>query len=173
MYSATSSLVKERLGITHIVTVMKDAGYGYPSGIRRLSIPVDDNKDAELWQYFRVAVHWIQEALNSSKDAKVMVHCIWGKSRSASVVMAYLMATKRISAVDAFFLVKRRRSFIQPNKGFLQQLLIYEEKLKNEDKRRDSRNKRAERLSLELNRLSTMHSPYDPYEAQILPTVEV
>lgn len=158
MYSATSSSTIERLGITHMVSVMKDAGYGFPLGIARLTIPVDDKKDVELWPYFTLAIHWIQHALNSSKDARVMVHCIWGKSRSASIVMAYLMATRRLTTIKAFLFVKKHRMFIQPNRSFVNQLLLFEEKLKNEEQRRVAQEERTEKLSQSLDKLISFES---------------
>jgi hypothetical protein len=46
-------------------------------------------------------------------------------SRSASVVAAYLIATRRLSAPDAVAFVKKRRRIVRPNTGFMRQLEIF------------------------------------------------
>jgi len=55
-----------------------------------------------------------------------LVHCKMGISRSASTVLAYLMKEHNHSFADALEHVKKRRSCINPNGGFRNQLLIYE-----------------------------------------------
>ncbi len=45
-----------------------------------------------------------------------------GISRSASVVIAFVMRTRQLSFEEAFQLVKNARPFICPNRGFVEQL---------------------------------------------------
>ena len=52
---------------------------------------------------------------------KLLVHCVMGRSRSATLVLAYLMIQKRMRLVEAIDQVKRRRRIL-PNWGFLKQL---------------------------------------------------
>ncbi|XP_050735356.1 dual specificity protein phosphatase 19-like [Eriocheir sinensis] len=59
----------------------------------------------------------------------VLVHCNAGVSRSASVVMAYLMRNYGMSFDEAFRFVKSKRSFVRPNEGFMKQLKEYEQLL--------------------------------------------
>ena len=58
-----------------------------------------------------------------------LVHCAAGVSRSASIVLAYLMKYHNISLKDALYLVKQKRPIISPNRGFIRQLIEYENKL--------------------------------------------
>jgi len=46
-----------------------------------------------------------------------------GVSRSASVLIAFLMKEYKLRYKEAFELVNKKRKFIAPNEGFLQQLL--------------------------------------------------
>lgn len=57
---------------------------------------------------------------------KCLVHCKMGKSRSASVVIAFVMKTYNWSLQKALDFVKSKRSCINPNDGFMKQLEIYE-----------------------------------------------
>lgn len=52
---------------------------------------------------------------------KVLVHCVMGRSRSATLVLAYLMMKHSLSVVDAIEQVRQRRCIL-PNHGFLKQL---------------------------------------------------
>jgi predicted protein tyrosine phosphatase len=53
-----------------------------------------------------------------SKNKGVLVHCQAGISRSAAVVIGYLMNVRKIPFEDAFKYTRRRRPQIKPNKGF-------------------------------------------------------
>jgi atypical dual specificity phosphatase len=48
-----------------------------------------------------------------------------GVSRSATVVCAYLIATKAMTAPEAIAFVTERRSIVSPNVGFQRQLETY------------------------------------------------
>jgi hypothetical protein len=52
----------------------------------------------------------------------ILIHCHQGVSRSASVVIDYVASTLQISAHDATALVKKSRSIISPNEGFMARL---------------------------------------------------
>lgn len=52
---------------------------------------------------------------------KMLIHCVMGRSRSATLFLAYLMIHENMTVVDAIDHVKRRRRII-PNWGFLKQL---------------------------------------------------
>ena len=54
-------------------------------------------------------------------EGKVLVHCAVGVSRSATLVLAYLMIRQNLTLVDAIKTVKDHRGVI-PNRGFLRQL---------------------------------------------------
>lgn len=59
----------------------------------------------------------------------VLVNCAAGASRSASIVIAYLMKYYAMNLKDAITHVKKNRPQICPNKGFVLQLLEYEKML--------------------------------------------
>ncbi|XP_037934969.1 dual specificity protein phosphatase 19-like [Teleopsis dalmanni] len=69
----------------------------------------------------------MQDAFTYIKEAKltngiVLVHCNAGVSRSASVVIAYLIKHCQMKFDDAYAYVKGKRACVQPNSGFLEQL---------------------------------------------------
>ena len=60
------------------------------------------------------------------QGGRVFVHCIQGVSRSASLVIAYLMWVDRITYEEAFEKVKELRCVTSPNMGFVFQLLQWQ-----------------------------------------------
>lgn len=61
-------------------------------------------------------------------EGKVMVHCKVGASRSATIVLAFLMIKRHMTIQEAVRMVRARREIV-PNDGFLQQLCEFNEKL--------------------------------------------
>jgi len=53
---------------------------------------------------------------------KVLVHCVEGISRSASIVIAYLIIKHRFTIQRAIEAIRQHRS-IAPNEGFTEQLI--------------------------------------------------
>lgn len=62
----------------------------------------------------------VHEKLYSGKN--VGVHCIAGVSRSASLVIMYLMKHCGLNLDQAYSHVKRFRHIVEPNRSFMQQL---------------------------------------------------
>ena len=60
---------------------------------------------------------------------RILVHCAVGVSRSATLVLAYLMLYHRLTLVEAIKKVKDHRGII-PNRGFLRQLLALDRRLR-------------------------------------------
>lgn len=113
--------------ITHILSVMHDSVYRPPLPIQpaRLQIRVEDLPFAELAAHLPNTTSWIWNALASSSEVRVLVHCAEGVSRSVSVVAAYLMASHGWAPMQAIEFIKNKRRIANPNFGFVQQLQEY------------------------------------------------
>ena len=59
----------------------------------------------------------------------MLVHCSAGISRSAAIVIGYLMKEFSLSLNDAHQFVRSRREIISPNLDFMGELTEYETKL--------------------------------------------
>mmetsp|Transcript_63621 Transcript_63621/g.125884 ORF Transcript_63621/g.125884 Transcript_63621/m.125884 type:complete len:334 (+) Transcript_63621:95-1096(+) len=88
-------------------------------------VDVEDMGREPIELYFPVATEFIHSWI--SREQPVIVHCRAGVSRSASVVIAYLMIYQGYSLHEAFFVVRSHRSVATPNIGFMEKLCEFEE----------------------------------------------
>lgn len=72
---------------------------------------------------FNVVKDDIAETLSQGKG--VLVHCVWGMSRSVSVVLAYVMWSQKMTCTEAYEYVKSKRSCIRIRPGWISQLQRY------------------------------------------------
>jgi protein-tyrosine phosphatase len=86
-------------------------------------LPLQDTLEFPILHFFDEAVEWID---SKRKDGhNVLVHCHAGVSRSATIVVAYLMRFKGWTAIEALSYVRLRRERAKPNASFWNQLLEY------------------------------------------------
>ncbi|UJR26137.1 hypothetical protein I4U23_007481 [Adineta vaga] len=88
-----------------------------------MNIPAADIQEQDLAQYFEKCIEYIHQARTEHEN--ILVHCYAGISRSATIVLAYLMTIGDYDVEKALQIVKGARGFIHPNPGFLLQLKKY------------------------------------------------
>ncbi|RDL37793.1 Dual specificity protein phosphatase 12 [Venustampulla echinocandica] len=118
----------ENTGITHIVSVLKYDFKDFEDWEKyeHLSIEVDDVDDENLLADFERTGKFIEGALKSGGG--VLVHCAMGKSRSVTVVIAYLLRQNpQHTVASALSLIRESRPIAEPNDGFMAQLELYKE----------------------------------------------
>ncbi|NXV74503.1 DS13B phosphatase, partial [Atlantisia rogersi] len=127
LYVARDKAQLSRMGISHVVNAAagKFRINTGPKFYRDLpvdyyGIEAEDNPNFDLSIYFYPVARYIRAALNSPRG-KVLVHCAMGISRSATLVLAFLMICEDMSLADAIQTVRAHRG-ICPNSGFLKQL---------------------------------------------------
>ncbi|KAF9463677.1 protein-tyrosine phosphatase-like protein [Collybia nuda] len=120
--AARSIEYRKKYGITHTISVCPE----YPStGPNHLAITIEDTEYDDILVHLPKACQFIQRALE--EGGKVLVHCVMGISRSATVVAAFLMKTRKLSRSAAVRFIKQRRPQVHPNYGFIKQLEIFAE----------------------------------------------
>uniref|UniRef100_A0A8D2P7Q7 Dual specificity protein phosphatase n=1 Tax=Zosterops lateralis melanops TaxID=1220523 RepID=A0A8D2P7Q7_ZOSLA len=120
-----------QLRITHVLNASHcrwrgGAEFYEGTGIRYLGIEAHDSPSFDMSPYFYPAADFIHQALN---EGRILVHCAVGVSRSATLVLAYLMIRHHMPLVEAIKTVKDHRGII-PNRGFLRQLVALDNALR-------------------------------------------
>ncbi|KAL7827161.1 hypothetical protein SRHO_G00328790 [Serrasalmus rhombeus] len=113
-----------RRNFTHVLNCAHSSRRGAEfydgMGITYLGIDAHDSPAYDMSVNFDTASEFIHSALRGG--GKILVHCHVGVSRSATVVLAYLMLKHNMTLVEAINTVKEGRGII-PNRGFLRQLI--------------------------------------------------
>lgn len=86
-------------------------------GFQYLKLNLEDNSDTPIAEYFEQTHQFIEDARSRSQG--VLVHCRRGISRSATIVIAYVMRYSQKNFEEAFDYVKEKRDIINPNLGFV------------------------------------------------------
>ncbi|KAG6810854.1 hypothetical protein H0H92_010069 [Tricholoma furcatifolium] len=124
-------------GITHIISAVSGsvhipspaALYPHPQP-RHLHVRIEDSPFVELAAHLPMTTQWIRDAYLSNPDARILVHCHEGISRSVSVVAAFLIATYGWTVPEALQYIKQKRRVADPNFGFIAQLGEYAQSLR-------------------------------------------
>ncbi|ERL88977.1 hypothetical protein D910_06355 [Dendroctonus ponderosae] len=83
-------------------------------------VDILDLVETDLEKYLHECMHFVDVCVRNKTN--VLVHCNAGISRSASVVIAYLIIKRNLLFDDAYALVKQARATVKPNDGFMKQL---------------------------------------------------
>ncbi|KAL6059966.1 non-specific serine/threonine protein kinase [Balamuthia mandrillaris] len=112
-------------GITHVLSVASQCSQPpFPKKLKYKVVPAEDTDGYNISQHFDECKQFIDSALDASQ--RVLVHCVQGRSRSGSIVLAYLMASRGMTYDDALRFAQEKRPTIKPNPHFEQQLREYE-----------------------------------------------
>ncbi|CAH1106318.1 unnamed protein product [Psylliodes chrysocephalus] len=117
-------------GINHVICVRQEYEAHFVPEINNdpniayLTLNIADNVTENIIRFFPKVRQFIDDAL--SNNCKVLVHGNEGNSRSATLVLAYVMEKFGLSSSEALQFVKAKRATVDPNEGFRAQLIEYE-----------------------------------------------
>ncbi|KAJ1310975.1 hypothetical protein OPQ81_009484 [Rhizoctonia solani] len=120
--AATSIELLEMAGVKYVVSCMRGKVRVHET-MRRYQIPLDDTEEQDVLAYLPATIAFIQKALASGDG--VLIHCMAGMSRSATIAAAYLMYSQGLDPAGALELIREVRPTIQPNPSFLHQLEVF------------------------------------------------
>ncbi|XP_037093462.1 dual specificity protein phosphatase 3-like isoform X2 [Pollicipes pollicipes] len=136
-WTAKDVVILRALGVTAVLNAASGIGQPYLVDtddffyerrglpVRFMAVRALDADWYHLDDWFQVAADFIHD---SRRHGKVLVHCVQGLSRSATLVIAYLMIKLHMPLSQALQTVRARRE-IFPNDGFLQQLIRLNDQL--------------------------------------------
>ena len=116
------------LGIGAVVNCTLDQEFSIKGAKNQFRVAVDDACKEDIQEYFHGVTEFMRK--HASEGRAILVHCFMGMSRSATIVILYLMQECDMSLKQAYDFVKRKRPTINPNPKFLKQLGEFELKLR-------------------------------------------
>ncbi|GLD96514.1 hypothetical protein PINS_up005197 [Pythium insidiosum] len=129
MWHAQSRQVIRHLGITHVVNASLDVENVFAGdGVQYHEVKIKDRPDADITAFFDSTYTFIESA-KRTQHGRVLVHCTQGISRSATLVIMYLMRAHHLSLVTAVNFALASRGVVYPNQGFIRALMKEEFRL--------------------------------------------
>ncbi|XP_047046175.1 dual specificity protein phosphatase PHS1-like [Lolium rigidum] len=129
--AARSTYTLQHLGVTHVLCLCaNEIGQSEsqkPCLFDYRNFSINDDENADISDVFQDASDFIDFV--EHLHGKVLVHCFEGKSRSATVVLAYLMLRKNYTLLEAWNMLKKVHRRAQPNDGFARVLLDLDKRL--------------------------------------------
>ena len=130
LFTANNIEVIKNLGVTKVLSLIEGfriPKYNESDNIKHKVILINDSIQENIIKYFGECLYFI------NGEEKVLVHCAAGTSRSATIVIAYLMwKNKGMTFENVLNYVKDKRK-ISPNLAFQEQLQLFEKILKEND----------------------------------------
>ncbi|KAJ3117037.1 hypothetical protein HDU96_008081 [Phlyctochytrium bullatum] len=123
----------QNLGVTHVLNMAAEinskALLAPNCPIFHKWLRLQDSADQDVEEAIKEGTRFIDEARSRNPSAKILVHCRAGKSRSVTMVMAYLILRERMVLKDAYEFVRQKRSGVAPNIGFMLSLMRLEKEV--------------------------------------------
>jgi len=129
--SAQDPLWLQENQITHVINVADEVGLNEAvlqgSGIVYRWLSIADHCEFDIRGQFDAAFEFILSAYQLG--GRVLLHCAAGVSRSATIAIAFIMHYEKLQLREALLLVREKRPFVYPNRGFFVALFDYEEEI--------------------------------------------
>lgn len=111
-------------GVTHVLQVADGMQPSHLDHFKYKTIHAQDIPSEDLVSHFSQCFPFMDEAV--SQGGGVLVHCVAGVSRSATVIIGYMMWKHKIGYDEAFKRIHGVRPWVMPNEGFKLQLAEFE-----------------------------------------------
>ena len=102
----------KKYNITAVLVAGSGLRASFPDDFKYRVFKLSDDLETDLFSVFGEAFEYIES------NETVFVHCQAGISRSASLVIAYLMKKCTWTYPEAYSFLKSKRKVIHPNKNF-------------------------------------------------------
>ena len=137
--AVSSSCNREKLHENNIDTIISailggTAAYPFDFDYERAALADTETEDIINNLYRLLPI--IHSKLTQQKG--VLVHCFRGKSRSCSIVAAYLIFYKQMTTDEALEFIKSKRSQISPNPGYIKQLRQFENEVCEQRRKKEN-----------------------------------
>ena len=125
IYEGSNIALLDSVQITHVLNITTtDCSDKVKNGRITMQIPILDTHTQDILYYFPAAFEFIQKA-RDTPNARLLLYCHAGISRSPSFAIAYIMWAECKSFYDAFTFVHEYRGIISPNLHFTGQLITF------------------------------------------------
>lgn len=88
-----------------------------PDNIHYCELDIDDETTFNIVPFLEPSYEFITEHHDN-----ILIHCVWGQSRSVSCLIYYLIKKYKLTYKEALTIIHQQRPTARPNNGFIAQL---------------------------------------------------
>ena len=125
------SLKNNNIGMIVNCTIDVDNYFEDTNEFEYVRVDVYDNNEASILKYLDNTVDSINDFLTKNPHKNILVHCFMGSSRSATIIIAYMIKYLNYTRREALSYIKNKRDIVNLNINFFKELKKYENSLKN------------------------------------------
>lgn len=125
---ASNKISLQDKNIKNVLNITKNHPNLFESEYNYLHYIAEDSPTENFYDVMKGGSEFINNCQEEKKE-NILVHCEAGISRSATVVMAFLIKHKNYNLKNAYFYTKSKRNKISPNYGFIRLLLKWEQEI--------------------------------------------
>lgn len=123
-YDAANYNFLQKINAKVVVNVTRDIDNYYPDYFTYINIDIKDNNNESIFEYLQSTYDKIKyHQKNMKPDETIFIHCFAGMSRSASMVIYYLMKELKISYEEALAKLKEKRPIVNPSFRFAKDVI--------------------------------------------------
>ena len=113
-YNASNYKTIERFNIKTIINVSKELPNFFEKNttINYLQIPVKDDSENHITEFIRPTLDFLDLHGPYTENSSLLIHCYMGSSRSASIILLYLIYKYQYSYNAALELLRARRPIV-------------------------------------------------------------
>lgn len=126
-YNASNYSILNYYKIKTIINVSKEIPNTFEGNYNYYRIPINDDSEHHISEYIPKILEFL-EATTIDEENAILVHCYMGSSRSASVVLLYLITKYGYNLETALKLIKIKRPIVNINQNFIEDIKKYLEK---------------------------------------------
>ncbi len=134
-YNASNFNQLDEFNITSILNITNEIPnyFEEDENFDYIKISIDDINKESIINHLDIALKFLNETKKEKPNQNVLVHCYMGSSRSASIILAYLIKYYHLTLEDALKLLKEKRPVVNINVDFWKDLEIFYRSLSGED----------------------------------------
>ena len=110
--------------IAYVFNITLEAPMINCPGVHCVRVAINDVHGENIFCHFDTIADQLHYLMANNHN--VLVHCVAGISRSASIVLAYLMKYLQMELRVAYKFLHTKRPIVRPNSSFFRQLIQYE-----------------------------------------------
>ena len=122
-YNAADYYYLKQFGITGIVNACDEISNYFENDFDYFNIDILDINNSSIYKFFDPFILFVDKILK--KNGKIMIHCYMGSSRSAILVVLYLIKYKSFHLQKSIQFITKKRNRVNINVTYIDELKKY------------------------------------------------